>query len=68
MIGYTYTLRSDGVTVSANPMLPGTVYDGDVTGQDLTVLDSRTNVTANWNGFGEAKSPTGLAHVLTGKI
>lgn len=51
MIGYTYLLRSDGVTVNTNPMLQGIVYDGDVTGYDLTVLLSRTNVTVNWDTF-----------------
>lgn len=68
MIGYTYTLRSDGVTINTNPMLPGSVYDGDVTGYDLTVLPSRTNVTVNWDSFGESRSATGVARVLTGSV
>lgn len=67
MIGYTYTLRSDGVTINVNSMLPGQVFDGDVTGQDLTVLASRTTVSANWQGFGELRYPSSLGNILSGK-
>jgi hypothetical protein len=66
MLGYVYTLRSDGVTINSNPMLPGMVYDGDVTGYDLKVLSSRTMVSANWEGFGELRQPKGVSEILTG--
>lgn len=66
MLGFIYTLRSDGVTIKSNPMLPGMVYDGDVTGYDLKVLSSRTLVSANWEGFGELRQPTAVSDILTG--
>ncbi|XP_053401006.1 uncharacterized protein LOC123523226 isoform X2 [Mercenaria mercenaria] len=66
MLGFVYTLRSDGVTINSNPMLPGMVYDGDVTGYDLKVLSSRTIVSANWEGFGELRQPGDISEILTG--
>lgn len=64
-IGYTYTLRSDGVTVSAFALIPGFVYDGDVEGFDLIVLPSPYTVTANWDKFGDA-APVENVAVKTG--
>ncbi|XP_052806226.1 uncharacterized protein LOC128235445 [Mya arenaria] len=55
-IGYSYTLRSNGVTVSSDVLIPGEVYDGAIQGYDLTVQRSRTNVSANWDAFGKVKS------------
>ncbi|XP_053400990.1 uncharacterized protein LOC123541000 [Mercenaria mercenaria] len=66
MLGFVYTLRSDGVTINSNPMLPGMVYDGDVTGYDLKVLSSRTMVSANWDGFGKLRQSKGVSEILTG--
>ncbi|XP_060596420.1 uncharacterized protein LOC132750448 [Ruditapes philippinarum] len=66
VLGYVYTLRSDGVTINSNPMLPGFVYDGDITGHDLKVLSSRTMVSANWEGFGELHQPGSISEILTG--
>jgi hypothetical protein len=48
-------------------MLPGFVYDGDITGYDLKVLSSRTNVSVNWEGFGELHQPGSISEILTGK-
>ncbi|XP_052806221.1 uncharacterized protein LOC128235438 [Mya arenaria] len=55
-IGFSYTLRSNGVTVSSDVLIPGEVYDGAIQGYDLTVQQSRTNVSANWDAFGKVKS------------
>jgi hypothetical protein len=68
MMNYVYTLRSDGVTIDSNPMLPGIVYDGDLTGYDLKVLPSRTNVSANWDGFGHDRDQTSVENAGKGKI
>ena len=51
-LNYTYTMRSNGVTIKQDPLLPGKVFDGDVDGYDLNFLGSKAMVTANWNGFG----------------
>ena len=51
-LNYTYIIRSDGVTIKQEPLIPGKVYDGDVIGYDLNFLPSKSMVTANWDGFG----------------
>ena len=51
-LNYTYIMRSNGVTIKQDPLLPGKVFDGHVDGYDLNFLRSRAMVTANWNGFG----------------
>ena len=63
---YIYTLRSDGVTITAFALIPGYVYDGDVDGFDLTVLPSTSMVTGNWDKFGDA-APLENVAVNTGK-
>ena len=65
-IGYTYTLRSDGVTVNSFPLIPGYVYDGDVKGYDLLIIPSRSTISANWESFGEIKEEVDIQDVLTG--
>lgn len=66
-IGYSYILRSNGVTISSNLLIPGEVYDGSVEGYDLTVIPSRTVVSANWGKFGEGRE-TIKAELETGKV
>ncbi|VDI27589.1 Hypothetical predicted protein, partial [Mytilus galloprovincialis] len=51
-LDYTYILRSNGVTIKQDPLMPGKVFDGDVDGYDLNFLRSKAMVTANWDGFG----------------
>ena len=63
--GYSYTLRSDGVTISAFALIPGIVYDGDHEGYDFTVLPSTGTVTGNWDKFGDA-APLENVAVKTG--
>ena len=65
-IGYQYILRSDGVTIHDQPLAPGSVYDGDILGYDLTIIDSKSSVTCNWNNFGLTISKT-VEDVLTGR-
>ena len=68
MVGYVYTLRSNGVTIESNPLLPGIVLDGDLTGYDLKVLPSTTNVTANWDSFGYDREQTSIDNTRKGDI
>ena len=65
-IDFTYVKRSDGVTIHDQSLAPGNVYDGDILGYDLPIMDSTSTVTCNWNGFGLIKSDT-VESVLTGK-
>ena len=55
-LGFTYSLRSDGLTVQLEPLLPGNVRDGDIAGVDLNLQLSVTTLSANWDGFGQPKS------------
>ena len=57
MLGFTYSVRSDGVTIQLEPLIPGQVYDGLVTGVDLSFQPSTTTLSANWDGFGYDKDP-----------
>ena len=65
-LNYTYILRSNGVTVEKNPLLPGKVFDGDVSGYDLNFLPSKTVVYANWDGFGLPADAMVQVDVLSG--
>ena len=67
-LNYTYILRSDGVTIEKNPLLPGKVFDGDVTGYDINYLPSNKIVYANWDGFGLPASAMKQVDVLSGKF
>lgn len=51
-LNFTYIIRSNGLTVKQEPLIPGKVFDGDVVGYDLNFLPSKAKVTANWDGFG----------------
>ncbi|CAC5409205.1 unnamed protein product [Mytilus coruscus] len=51
-LNYTYMIRSNGVTVKQEPLIPGKVFDGDLLGYDLNFLNSKAMVTVNWDGFG----------------
>ncbi|XP_048250418.1 uncharacterized protein LOC124151537 [Haliotis rufescens] len=51
-LGFTYTLKSNGITVRDDPLVPGEVNDGDVIGFDLQFLRTTTKVSANWGMFG----------------
>ncbi|XP_076087285.1 uncharacterized protein LOC143057777 [Mytilus galloprovincialis] len=51
-LNYTYIIRSNGVTVEDDPLIPGSVYDGYITGFDLNIQPSPRKISANWDGFG----------------
>ncbi|KAK6174798.1 hypothetical protein SNE40_013376 [Patella caerulea] len=53
--GFTYYLRSNGVTIEEEPLIPGQVYDGEVVGYDLNFVYTKNKVSANWQGFGETQ-------------
>ncbi|XP_048258679.1 uncharacterized protein LOC124137747 [Haliotis rufescens] len=49
---YTYTIRSNGITIEDDPLVPGQVNDGDVVGFDLEFFRTKSKVSANWDKFG----------------
>ncbi|CAH1258771.1 JAG1 [Branchiostoma lanceolatum] len=51
-LGYSYFVRSDGITITKEPLLPGHVRDGDIFGVDLNGQPSVTTISANWDQFG----------------
>ena len=55
VLGFPYSLHSNGVTVQLEPLLPGRVRDGDVIGFDLNYQASITQLSANWDDFGKDK-------------
>ncbi|KAK6192291.1 hypothetical protein SNE40_003784 [Patella caerulea] len=55
-LGFTYNIRSNGVTIEEEPLLPGRVNDGDIEGYDLNFVFTSNKISANWKGFGEDKS------------
>ncbi|VDI67222.1 Hypothetical predicted protein [Mytilus galloprovincialis] len=62
-LNYTYIIRSNGVTVEEDPLLPGKVFDGYITGFDLNILPSKRKISANWEGFGLPASASFQADV-----
>ena len=67
-LDHTYIIRSNGVTVKQEPLIPGKVFDGEVIGYDLSFLGSKAMVTANWDGFGLPVNTKVQVDVLSGKI
>lgn len=65
-LGYSYILRSDGVTIQQNALLPGRVLDGDMAGYDLNVLPSQSIVYGSWDGFGLPADTIAQIDILTG--
>ena len=51
-LGYSYSLRSNGLTVKLEALIPGAVKDGDIFGKDLNFQFSITSLSAWWLGFG----------------
>ncbi|OPL20483.1 hypothetical protein AM593_03984, partial [Mytilus galloprovincialis] len=62
-LNYTYIIRSNGVTVKDDHLLPGSVFDGYIPGFDLNVQPSRRKISANWDGFGLPASALSQAAV-----
>ena len=61
-LGHIIIRRSDGVTIKRDPLIPGQVYDGLLTGQDLTYQVDTTSLSANWNGFGGHQIHENIRH------
>ena len=66
-LNYTYIMRSNGVTIKQDPLIPGKVFDGDVIGYDLNFLRSKAMVSANWDGFGLPIDTQVQVDVISGK-
>lgn len=66
-LGYTYIIRSNGVTIEIDPLLPGEVFDGDIEGWDLQFQQSKTKVSANWRGFGLPAEANQQINVQSGR-
>ena len=47
------TIRSDGITIKRDPLIPGQVYDGPLEGFDLTYQKETDTISASWSGFGQ---------------
>ena len=52
-MGVTTTIRSDGITVQREPLIPGRVLDGLLEGYDLTYQKETDTLSASWSGFGQ---------------
>ncbi|XP_038062441.1 uncharacterized protein LOC119732930 [Patiria miniata] len=52
-LGLAVTVRSDGITVKRDPLIPGQVYDGLLVGFDLTYQKETDRISASWKGFGQ---------------
>nr|XP_006820036.1 PREDICTED: uncharacterized protein LOC102804939 [Saccoglossus kowalevskii] len=50
-IGYTYSVRSNGITIAVGALLPGIVRDGNIIGTDLNYQASIITLSGNWDGF-----------------
>ncbi|XP_046574117.1 uncharacterized protein LOC124282192 [Haliotis rubra] len=59
-LNYTYTIRSNGITIEDDPLVPGQVNDGDVVGFDLQFLRTKSKVSANWDKFGSDGNADGV--------
>ena len=64
-LGLDITVRSDGITVKRDPLVPGQVYDGLLVGFDLTYQKATDTISASWKGFGQGM-PVGEAVHHTG--
>ncbi|XP_070573548.1 uncharacterized protein [Ptychodera flava] len=52
LLGYSHSLRSDGITIELDPLEPRDVRDGAVYGFDLNFQSAITSLSANWDVFG----------------
>ena len=52
-LGLVITVRSDGITVKRDPLIPGYVYDGPLVGVDMTYQQETDRISASWSGFGK---------------
>ncbi|XP_078621329.1 uncharacterized protein LOC144887805 [Branchiostoma floridae x Branchiostoma japonicum] len=62
-LGDSFVLRSDGISIRKEPLIPGEVRDGPVLGLDQNFQLSITTLSANWDQFGIDRE---VAEVLDG--
>ena len=60
--GEVHILRSNGVTVTTQGLVPGLVRDGPIPEQDLNYQESVTSLSACWNGFGNGSPEQEIAY------
>jgi hypothetical protein len=65
-LGYVSILHSDGITVKLDPLMPGNVRDGNLTGIDQSYQSSLTSISANWDGFGTDRNDGSFDEYVTG--
>uniref|UniRef100_A0A1I8J5S5 GPS domain-containing protein n=1 Tax=Macrostomum lignano TaxID=282301 RepID=A0A1I8J5S5_9PLAT len=51
-LSHIITVRSSGVVIRLEPIIPGHVFDGSIAGIDLHKQKSYTQLSCNWMGFG----------------
>ena len=68
VLGFSQIIRSDGIAIQKDPLYPGTVNDGDVTGFDLLYWPFTNKVTANWDHFGVQNTASFQPKVLSGLL
>ena len=52
LLGHVHVVRSNGITVKVEPLIPGVVRDGPIIGYSLNYQPGTTSLSANWDGFG----------------
>lgn len=51
--GETYSLRSNGLTVTTDDLVPNIVQDGPIPDEDLNYQEPVNYLSAHWGGFGD---------------
>ncbi|XP_078660674.1 uncharacterized protein LOC144905141 [Branchiostoma floridae x Branchiostoma belcheri] len=59
-LGDSFILRSDGISIRKEPLIPGEVRDGPVLGLDQNFQLSITTLSANWDQFGIDREVAGV--------
>ena len=65
MLGVATAIRSDGITIRQDPLIPGHVFDGPFFGKDINYQLSTNSLYASWMGFGGGGESQTIDH--TGK-
>lgn len=60
--GEVHILRSNGVTITTQGLIPGIVRDGPIPEQDLNYQESVTSLSACWNRFGDGTPEQEIAY------
>lgn len=60
--GEVVVLRSDGLTVTTEALVPSVVQDGPIIGQDLNYQEPTTYLSAHWMEFGDGTPQQEIAY------